>query len=93
MARPASFPMDRAVAAEINQRIEKAMSDMFVAIDDLRETLDEAAFKKLTGDLCNIVFDLDYYVLEPIYREHPDLRPPDMGPYPAPGVCRFRDVD
>ena len=70
--------MDRNSAEKINEHVEKmidhANNILFVA----NNSGDDETRKNIQRVLANVVTDLDLDILEPIYKQFPDLRPPGM---------------
>lgn len=58
----------------VEQMIELANDILFVA----NNSGDDESRKNIQRVLASIVTDLDFDILEPIYKQFPDLRPPEM---------------
>ena len=70
--------MDRKCSEKINGYVEKMIS---LANDILligNNSDDYQSRKNIQRVLANVVTDLDLDILEPIYKQFPDLRPPHM---------------
>jgi hypothetical protein len=84
---PEAAPRSREEGLMIkNSEIAKDVSDLFLDFNGrLNESVEKvgqscsaeefASYRRRAAKLINAVFEA---ILEPIYREHPDLKPPDL---------------
>ena len=68
----------RETAIEFAKRVELAMSIFFSSTDALRPFMSKEQFRTCSQALGEAIAELDFGVLEIIYRCHPDLRPDGM---------------
>jgi hypothetical protein len=68
--------MDRQVAETVNAMINEILAKMseFVAYSDLNSG-DESIRRQRKRAIGSCIVDLDLEILEPIYKEFPDLKP------------------
>jgi hypothetical protein len=82
--------MDREAASEFSRRIELVFTQIGVANELLRDRLTAGDFRQLADIWGRIIHELDFGILEVIYRAHPDLRPEGMVPVtPLGDGCRL----
>ncbi|BEP60040.1 hypothetical protein GmRootV213_05940 [Variovorax sp. V213] len=72
------FPMDHTTAEKIHtavSRIFEAINETLFIVNNSGDTAVRKTVQKIVG---TAIADLDLEVLEPIYKQFPDLRPSDM---------------
>lgn len=67
--------IDKDVAIEFDKRVNLALRYLFTAATELKDRIDPEHFRVYAKALGHASRELDLGVLEPIYRNHPDLRP------------------
>jgi hypothetical protein len=67
--------MEKSAAIKLNEMLVECYFKLHESIDIAREHCDEAERKAYCGAVGKVLGYLLLDVLEPIYSEHPDLRP------------------
>ena len=81
--------MDRETAIEFEKRIELAFKQMGEAIEFLRPRLGDGDYRTFDEMWGSIICELDFGVLEFIYRPRPDLRPDGMSAVAPVGSGKY----
>lgn len=70
--------MDRANAEKIHALISVMFEQANEVLFIVNNTSDADLRKKTQRSMAVVIGELDLEILEPIYKQFPDLRPPDM---------------
>ncbi len=79
--------MDRATAGRVEEllrHVTKELDDSIGIVMEASPPDEFQSYRRLAGDLMGAIF-LD--ILQPIYREHPDLTPPELRSEDNSGTC------
>lgn len=70
--------MDRDVAEKIVQNFDRVFDNINDALYLVNNADAGALRQRFQSVLATVIADIDLELLEPIFKEHPDLRPKDM---------------
>lgn len=70
--------MDREVALKVNGLIEQMIGIANEVLFIVNNSSDDGNKKKIQIALGTAIAEIDLEILEPIYKQFPDLRPPEM---------------
>lgn len=77
-----TFSLDKSTARLLQDSVLRAMEVLDQAIKGAEADVPSHAIEALKRGFCQVIADLDYEVLEPIYRAHPELREHDAAAHP-----------
>lgn len=68
---------DRYTAGETLETLEKAHKLLMGALGTVKSRCTEEEYKAFRSKMAQVMGQLFFLVMEPIYREHPSLAPPE----------------
>jgi hypothetical protein len=70
--------MNELIASTVSSRLLKTYQELNAVLWVIKENCDETEFKQFRKEFGTVMAHLAVNVLEPIFREHPHLTPPEL---------------
>lgn len=67
--------MDRETAVRVSVAADAVLSSVGALLDAINQSCDQETRKRVQLALGTVIAEVDLEILEPIYKQYPDLRP------------------